>query len=136
MKKMLAIVLMISVLTIASSALVSAQDGNVMMGGYLLLRLRCPAGGLSAPQRVEAVQRRVDALLSLGQATAPPTSVAMVGNSAALYAGNQLIVTVDPCDARANGTTPEALARVWGERFRTIYPAASPVKPGVGPPAR
>jgi hypothetical protein len=111
----------------------SQQSGDIWLSGFLVLRIRTPAGGYSIDERVNAVQSRANNLLQLGKGV-PKVVVAKAGTDAVIYAGGRLFITVTPADAKANDTTPLQLAAVWAQRLRTILPKASPEKPGVGLP--
>ena len=106
---------------------------DVWMADFLLLRVRCPAGGFTAEQRANAIEMRVNNLLILGGFDLCSVEVLKSGNDVLLYANGQLLVTVDPCTAMVNDTTPEQLAEVWAERLRTIYPQVVPRKPLLRP---
>lgn len=127
-------VLALTALIGAPSMCPAAQEGDVMMVDFLLLRIRCPAAGYSVAERAEIIQKRVNDLLVLGGFDLDTIRVVESGNTAALYANNRLIVTVDECMARMNNTTPAGLARVWAERLRDIYPKAVPVTPPAADP--
>ncbi len=102
---------------------------DVWMADFLLLRVRCPAGGYTVQQRANAIEMRANNLLKLGGFDLATVKVWKSGNDALLYANGQLLVTVDPCTAMANDTTPERLANLWAQRLRTIYPKVVPEKP-------
>ncbi|MCE5198976.1 MAG: hypothetical protein ABFD54_18245 [Armatimonadota bacterium] len=123
-----------AIMLILSSATL-AQEGNVMMGNYLFLRIRCASSGFTAQQRADAIQQRVNDLLFPGGVGLDTVVVQTTGNTTAVYAGGKVLVTVADCDAQINSTTKQALADTWAQRFRTIYPLVLPRAPGEAPPA-
>lgn len=119
--------------TIACSVAWSEDTREVRLGNYLLLRVRCPAGGYSIAERVATLQQRTNDLLKGGKEYST-FSVRKDGNDANIYAEDVFFMTVTPADAKANGTTSETLANTWAERLRNIFPKSTPDKPGVGRP--
>lgn len=113
------------------SIALSQQDGTVYLGGFMLLRMRTPAGGFSAEQRAAALQMRANALLQLGKGI-PRVTTVRTGKDVNIFTDRNLFVTVTQADARANHTTTDKLAAIWASRLRTILPQATPEKPGVG----
>jgi hypothetical protein len=135
-KRLIAIAAVTIVLaTLACSIARCEGSGEVYLGGFLLLRIRCAAGGYTVDQRVSALQMRANDLLELGKRTSAVT-VKRSGADACIYADRTLFLTVTSADAQANGTTPESLANTWAQRLRTILPQATPEKPGVGMPGQ
>jgi hypothetical protein len=118
---------------LACSAAWSEDAREVRIGDYLLLRVRCPAGGLSIDERVAALQQRTNNLLKGGKEYST-FSVRKSGTDANIYAQDVFFMTVTPADAKANGTTAEKLANIWAERLRVRFAASTPDKPGVGRP--
>ena len=130
----------IAVFTILLAALacsVAWSEGTreVRLGNYLLLRVRCPAGGYTIDERVNALQLRANDLLADGRNVSAFT-VRKAGTDSNIYADNTLFMTVGIADAKANGTTSEKLANIWAERLRSIYPISTSDKPGVGRPGQ
>ena len=107
----------------------AAEEGDVMMADFLLLRIRCPVAGYTIAQRADAVQRRANDLLVLGGIDLSTVHTQRIGWDVAIYAGGKLLVTVSECDARVNLTTVDGLARKWASRFREIYPKVVPKAP-------
>ncbi len=88
-------------------------------------------------QRANAIQLRANDILTGGKSELTDVQVRPIGHDAAIYVDNNLFVTVTACDAAANGNTSTvALANMWADRMRTIFPKVTPTKPGVGPPER
>lgn len=113
----------------------NAQIGNVMMANSLLFRISCPGGGYSAQERVDAVQQRVNDLIIPGGINLDGVQIRTSGNTTAIYAGDNLLITVGECDARANNTTVSKLAKLWVARFKEIYPTVIPPIHGQSPPS-
>jgi hypothetical protein len=88
------------------------QEGEVLVGGKVSLRIRSSAGGYSAPVRAEQVADRLNKALDEG-ATWKSLKVDRVNGEVAVLAGSDLIVTADDFHAKANGTTRYGLAEVW-----------------------
>lgn len=134
MRKRIAIAGAIALLAVLACSLsTSAATGDVWLGGYFLLRIRTAAGGFTVDQRVEALQARANNLLKESE-TVPAVTLKRSGSDVSIYANGNLFITVTAQDARANGTTTEALAAKWAERLRSLLPRAVPIKPGVGRP--
>lgn len=130
--------ILIAIATILLAALVcptawSQATGEVYLGGFLLLRVRCAAGGYTIDERVNALQLRANNLLELGKKISDFT-VRKSGKDANIYADNELFMTVTPADGAANGTTAEKQARTWTQRLRTLYPDAKTKRPGMSGP--
>lgn len=106
-----------------------SPETEVTLADYVLLRIRCASGGMSAEQRASSIQRRANDLLFQGGIDLSTVKVARVGNEAAVYAAGKLLVTADWCEARANKTTPMGLANFWANRLKEIYPKALPKLP-------
>ncbi len=129
MNRTIAVVAAVAILMALAVTQTCAAVHDVCMADFLLLRIRCPAGGFTAEQRADAVEMRANNLLMLGGFDLSTVEVRESGDDVVLYANGQLLVTVDPCTALANNTTPEQLAEVWAQRLRTIYPQVVPKKP-------
>jgi len=113
----------------------AADSREVWLGNSLLLRVRTAAGGYTIEQRVGAIQRRANLLLQLGN-NLPKITVRKSGDSANIYAGDTLFMTVTPADGRTNSTTSMKLANIWAGRLRDILPRITMDKPGVGRPGQ
>lgn len=132
MNKLIATVAAILILG-AITPVLAAEPGDIMMVGFLWMRVRCPAAGYTAQQRVDTIQARVNDLLVIGGIDLSTVKVVPEGRDASIYANGKLLVTVDECTARANQTTPILLANVWANRFKEIYPQVVPKLPEVAP---
>lgn len=129
MSRITIVILMIIVMTAVIVPAFAAEEGDVMMADFLLLRIRCPVAGYTIAQRVDAVQRRANDLLVLGGIDLSTVHTQRIGWDVAIYAGGKLLVTVSECDARVNRTTVGKLAKVWMDRFVEIYPKVVPKVP-------
>ena len=130
------IILTLVVVALSSAAFAAEcadekETGYVMMGGYMLFRMRCPSPGLTAQQRADIIQARVNELLDWDGFDVNSVHVKKCGKDAAVYADGKVLVTVDPETARLNKTTTEGLAQVWAQRVREIYPKAAPMPAAV-----
>ena len=126
MKKSITMTVVVLLLTVLACSTAWSQDAReVWIGGYLLLRVRCPAGGYSIAERVAALQERANILLGTNKPTMK-FSVKKFGTDANIYADATLFMTVTPADAKTNGTTSAKLADVWAARLRDLYPKAIP----------
>jgi hypothetical protein len=133
---MVAVATLVAIMALLVCSTVWAQDNRqVWLGNSLLLRVRTAAGGYTIEQRVEAIQRRANALLEKGMSI-PKVAVRKSGASANIYAGNTLFMTVTPADGRTNGTTSMKLANIWAGRLRDILPRITMDKPDVGRPGQ
>ena len=105
------------------------QEADVKLAGYTLFRMRCPSAGYSISERAAAIQRRANDLLTAEGIDLSTVKVVPIGNEAAIYVAGNLLVTVDNCTAKANGTTPIKLANIWADRLKKIYPVVVPKNP-------
>jgi len=90
--------------------------------GYLILRIRVAAGGLTPAERAAVIQMRLQDLMAdqfareeedvVGQIT-----VRKVGREAVIEAPGRLLMTVTYNDARANHSTVWWLAQYWRARL-------------------
>ena len=136
MRKNITMTVVIILLTVLACSIAWSQDTQeVRIGDYLLLRVRCPAGGYSIDERVAALQQRTNNLLK-GDKEYSTFSVKKSGTDANIYAEDMFFMTVTPADAKANGTTAEKLANIWAERLRVRFAKSTPDKPGVGRPGQ
>lgn len=93
--------------------------GEVLVNGRVALRIRGAAGGLTPVQRADRVARRLEELSSENKLRAEQLQIRAVPSGAALYAGNELIVTADRSQAAMNGVTPTRLADTWRDNLST-----------------
>jgi len=89
------------------------EEGEVMVNGAVVMRIRSAAGGFSATQRAEAVAARLNRAFRADTGWGD-FRVGKVNNEmAVLTTQGRLIVTADRFHAQVNGTTPTLLARAW-----------------------
>jgi hypothetical protein len=133
MKNLTIITATIVLSVLACSTAWSADAREVRVGDYLLLRVRCAAGGYTIDQRVAALQQRANDLLKGGKESVT-VSVRKSGLDVNIYTDDKLFTTVTSADAQANGDNAMSLAETWAQRLRTVFPKSTPDKPGVGRP--
>jgi hypothetical protein len=93
------------------------KSGVIKVGPTVVMRL--VDDGVSNPvTRAEIIQQRIDALLKQGNLA--PDDVKVRKNQAGfgVYWGQELIITVDFHQAKANRSKPEELAEVWAGNLR------------------
>lgn len=136
MKKQITVAVATLLLATLVCSIAWSQDAReVRIGDYLLLRVRCAAGGYTADERVAALQQRVNNLLRGGKEYST-ISVRKSGTDVNIYADDVFFMTVTPADAQANSTTTWQLANTWAERLRVRFAKSTPDKPGVGRPGQ
>ena len=136
MKNRITITVVTILIAMLACSIAWSQDAReVRIGDYLLLRVRCGAGGYTADERVAALQQRANNLLKGGKQYAT-FSVRKSGTDANIYADNVFFITVTPADAKANSTTVENLANTWAARLRSRFAKSTPEEPGVGRPGQ
>jgi hypothetical protein len=103
----------------------------VTYGGKLLLRIRDDAGGYTKEQRAAEVEERLVLAMTeefeTDEVNVIPDHVRIVpkGSDRALMAGDILMVTITPADARSNNTTPDGLAGIWLKRLISVLDEAT-----------
>ncbi|MCC6446866.1 MAG: hypothetical protein IT210_25870 [Armatimonadetes bacterium] len=103
-----------------------AADGDVSLGGEVILRIRFPSGGLTVQQRADKVTERLVNIIGDPTITAQDIYAKKVGLQYALFVRKQLIVTADLQAASANGTTSEKLAMNWLKTLKRVVPECVP----------
>lgn len=111
----------------ASYAGAFTMSEKVVVSNQLIAIARVPAGGMSADQRINAVNERLAYILGY-EPLAPKdiTAVSYCDGSRGIMVGNRLLITVTAADAQANNTTIAKLTRVWLTRAREALPQARP----------
>jgi hypothetical protein len=89
------------------------EEGEVVVNGAVVMRIRTAAGGYSATQRAEQVADRLNKAFAAGITWKDFRVGEMNRETAVLDSRGELIVTADRFHAQANGTTPFLLARAW-----------------------
>jgi hypothetical protein len=113
----------------------AGDAGEIVIANQVVLRIRTGARDVSAAERTRIVTRRVVDVLSYEDTQHPDVRIVKTGVDRAIHVGKTLLVTVQESDAKANLTTPEALARVWAANVARELPHATPVSklPGFTP---
>jgi hypothetical protein len=89
------------------------QEGEVLVDGKVVMRIRSAAGGFSATQRAEQVAGRLNQAFAAG-AGWRDVGIGEVNNEQAVMTKQgRLLITADRFHAQANGTTPTMLAHAW-----------------------
>lgn len=104
--------LLIIFILIFTSVPVIAKDGaEVLMGGYLLFRIRCGNNYLTAQQRADVIQERVNKLLSRDDFDCETMlEIRKYGTDAVIYADGKVLVHVDKKLGELNGESANNLA--------------------------
>ena len=89
------------------------EEGEVVVNGAVVMRIRTAAGGYSATQRAEQVADRLNKAFAAGITWQDFRVGEMNRETALLDSRGELIATADRFHAQANGTTPFLLARAW-----------------------
>ena len=89
------------------------EEGEVVVNGQVVMRIRTAAGGYSATARAEQVADRLNRSFGAGMTWEDFRVGEMNGETAVVDKRGQLIATADRFHARTNGTTPLLLARAW-----------------------
>lgn len=100
--------------------------GAILVCNEIVLRIRFPADEQSILQRRQIVNERIIIAYRREQVVPANITARQVGGEWTVYVGQTLIITVDREHARANATTPRALAEVWAARFRDLMPRCRP----------
>ncbi len=115
-----------SALALAAAALsvcTAVAPIPVCHNGFLILRVRTDAWGLSAQRRAVIVQQRFSALISdaleaqAKDRPVPRPVARRLNGDWVVMARGCVLVTVTELDAAANNTAPGPLAKLWAERF-------------------
>jgi hypothetical protein len=113
----------------------AGDAGDIVIANQVVLRIRAGAPDVSAAERTRIVTRRVVDVLSYEDTQHPDVRIVKAGVDRAIFVGKTLLVTVQESDAKANLTTPKALAREWAANLVRELPQATPVSelPGFKP---
>lgn len=99
------------------------KDGEIAVGGEMLMRIRVPAEGKSVKERADEITDRLPVILGLSQLKPNEISVVKASkNTAKIMVRKQLLVTVTPEDGKANGLTTMQQAQSWLKNLRRILP--------------
>lgn len=115
-------------------AQVGGQVASVNLRGKTVLKLRGPqTGGMTAAERADLLNARLERLASLPAASAPDAvQVAPPAGTATLVFAGQPLITATVQDAKAAGLAdPQALALSWAKNLRLALAASAPILPAV-----
>lgn len=101
------------------------ESWDVALAGKVILRVRTPGDAESCQQRAEIVNARITEMLS-GPVRKWEIGVKMKNGEWAVYADQDLIITVDAHSAALNGTSTGTLAHIWAENLRSVIYSALP----------
>jgi hypothetical protein len=90
-----------------------SAEGEVVVNGVVVMRIRTAAGGYSAARRAEQVAARLNKAFGQGLTWNDFRVGEQNGEMAVVTTRGDLIATADRFHAQANGTTPTLLARAW-----------------------
>lgn len=127
-KRVMGIIVLFLMMVIPSSGI--GQDGEVIIGQQIILRIRFAAGGLSIQQRADAVTVRLNEYLGSKPFDPSKVKVANVNGEYCVMISNNLIITADKDTARYKQATPKQLAEMWASNIRKAIPKAKAEKGG------
>jgi len=117
----LALALVLSQATALSPLPVLAADGTVRVAGQAVIVNKTAAGGMSADQRTDAIQRNLDnALVAAKDRSPSAVNIVYVKGMPVITLNGYQVVTVDDANAKAAGTTPALLAKQWADSLRQV----------------
>ncbi|MDX1932100.1 MAG: FKBP-type peptidyl-prolyl cis-trans isomerase [Capsulimonadales bacterium] len=116
------------------AAAVPVPPGEIVLGDIVVFRFRTDSGGLTAAQRADLVQERVNQVLSLPDVTAKDVRVRPLPQGPTLYVRDIRLVTIDRETAQAAGVTQERLAKQWAHRLMGVIAQVNVRLPGGPPP--
>lgn len=99
------------------------KDGEIAVGGEMLMRIRVPAEGKSIKERADEITDRLPVILGLS--ALKPTEINTVKadkNTIKIMVRKNLLVTVTPEDGKANGLTTMQQAQSWLKNLRRVLP--------------
>jgi len=128
MWKICSILLLVAFLACFTLPLRAAQEGDVIIGQQLVLRIRVPAGGMTVKERADAVTQRINNYLGSEPFSPDDVKVAVRNKEYVVLIGDYVIITADKETAKINKTTPEKLAEIWAANLRKAIPEARAVK--------
>lgn len=100
-----------------SRELAGRQEGEVLLDGQVVIRIRTSAGGFSAVERARIVSDRLNGMLAAG-IRGDDFRVGGMRGEAVVLGRDKLLITADEEHARLNATTPEGLAYTWANNVR------------------
>ena len=114
------------VLPIGETARVESKSPAMWaISGFEMFRLTATANGNTPIMRTEQCDARATEIFSRAQAPALRSSdIKVMGNK--IVVRRYLLLEVTPADAKAEGTTPAALAAKWASSTRKYLPQVQP----------
>ncbi|MBW3624445.1 MAG: hypothetical protein KY468_13650, partial [Armatimonadetes bacterium] len=109
------------------------EVGEVLVNDEVVFRIRSAAGGLTAPQRAEAVAERLAQMVNSGKLSPNDVRLSTMNGERVLVANGDLLITADRFHADVNRTTPTRLAQNWQSNVVTALGgtvARAPGQPG------
>ena len=105
-----------------------AQESVWSVAGQQVLRLHATVRGVSPAKRVEALDERLNNILSRlgGKLGAEDIVLRKARGTYSILVHKELLVTVTAEDAAANKTKPELLAKTWLSNLRKTIPQVVP----------
>jgi hypothetical protein len=114
----------------ADHGMVAQTTGDIMVGPYLVARVRVAAAGFTVEERATIIRSRVLEILSDGSLTpdtiAAAVSVRKSGADRVISVGKRLFFTVTTADAQATQATADELAQMWAHNLRLALPKVKP----------
>lgn len=101
-----------------------SQQGEVLVGGRVVMRVRTSSGGLTPAERASMTARRIDDLLRSGRLTPQSLRVGQANGEWVVLAGSEIIATASSYEASANGVSPQRLATIWRDNLAGALSAA------------
>lgn len=98
------------------------NEGDIIVGGELLFRIRVGAEGKTVKQRVAEVEDRLPIILGANQILPGDITTAKAGKSVKIMVKKQLLVTCTPEDGKPNSLSANAQAQIWVKQLRRILP--------------
>ena len=99
-------------------------DTDIALAGQVVMRMREGAGGFTPEQRAAIIRGRLIPILSIRGLDPGDVRVRLQDNGrlATIWVRDHFLVTAGGPVARANNTTPEALARQWAKNLQDTLP--------------
>jgi hypothetical protein len=111
-----------------------AKDGEIAVGGEMLLRIRVSADGKTVKQRAEEITDRLPEILGDSQLRPEEIQAVKAGrNTILIMVKNRPLITVTPEDGQANGLTAAQQARIWLRSLRRVLPTINAKPNPTGP---
>ena len=102
----------------------ASNEGDVIVGDQVVLRIRFPAGGMTVQERADQVTLRINQLLGARPFNPEDVKVSQENKEWVVMIGDELIITADTRTAEYNQATPQQLAEMWAANLRRVIPKA------------